>query len=250
KTMFKHKKQSLQLQIERRSRQSGYHPALTQKRLGDGFYEQRLIREQIGQLTGRRFLTGYASDEAQYQALMMNGVTFAQAHQLVPGVALSAAQIAQLTSDIVWLVEQTVNQSRLTPLILTPLILRAGNFGVDEMNRKLNENGVINAAIGSETMLGSPVNAQDTSNTVNTITSGNGSVYQATHQGDFVGTIPGNNPPTGGAGGSFPQTHTEYTGDFPPVDSKSRRDTDKIWGEGQYSQPKKVDPTNIIGAPK
>jgi len=83
-------------------------PALTQKRLGDGFYEQKLIREQVAQLTGRRFLTGYANDEAQYQAMMNNSVTFAQAHQLVPGVALSAAQVAQLTSDIVWLVEKTV----------------------------------------------------------------------------------------------------------------------------------------------
>jgi len=33
-------------------------PATMQKRLGDGFYEQKLIREQINQLTGRRFLTG------------------------------------------------------------------------------------------------------------------------------------------------------------------------------------------------
>lgn len=83
-------------------------PALTQKRLGDGFYEQRLIREQIGQLTGRRFLDGYASDEAQYQALMSAAVTYADTLQLVPGIALSAAQIAQLTSDIVWLVTQEV----------------------------------------------------------------------------------------------------------------------------------------------
>jgi filamentous hemagglutinin len=37
-------------------------PALTQKRLGDGFYEQKLIREQVAQLTGRRFLDGYAND--------------------------------------------------------------------------------------------------------------------------------------------------------------------------------------------
>jgi hypothetical protein len=29
--------------------------------IGDGFYEQKLIREQIHQLTSRRFLTGYAT---------------------------------------------------------------------------------------------------------------------------------------------------------------------------------------------
>ncbi|THF54892.1 two-partner secretion domain-containing protein, partial [Pseudothauera rhizosphaerae] len=86
----------------------GLDPADTQKRLGDGFYEQRLIREQIAQLTGRRYLAGYADDESQYLALMNAGVTFAEALQLVPGVALSPEQIAQLTSDIVWLVEQTV----------------------------------------------------------------------------------------------------------------------------------------------
>jgi filamentous hemagglutinin len=83
-------------------------PNTTQKRLGDGFYEQRLVREQVAELTGKRFIDGYASDEAEYQALMGNAVTFATDHKLRPGVALSADQVAQLTSDIVWLVEKTV----------------------------------------------------------------------------------------------------------------------------------------------
>ncbi|MCZ8256235.1 MAG: S-layer family protein, partial [Polaromonas sp.] len=86
-------------------------PTLIQKRLGDGFYEQKLIRDQVGQLTGRRFLDGYTSEEAQYQALMASGVTVAQQWNLRPGIALTAAQISQLTSDIVWLVEQTVTLS-------------------------------------------------------------------------------------------------------------------------------------------
>lgn len=83
-------------------------PALTQQRLGDGFYEQKLIREQIAQLTGRRFLDGYADDEAQYRALLDNAVTLASEWNLVPGVALTAEQMAQLTSDVVWLVERSV----------------------------------------------------------------------------------------------------------------------------------------------
>lgn len=85
-----------------------FDPATTQKRLGDGFYEQRLVREQIAQLTGRRFLDGHANDEAQYHALMTSALTQVSDLQLIPGVALSAEQMAQLTSDIVWLVEQTV----------------------------------------------------------------------------------------------------------------------------------------------
>ncbi|HUD31948.1 MAG TPA: S-layer family protein, partial [Variovorax sp.] len=76
--------------------------------LGDGFYEQRLIREQVAQLTGYRFLEGLQDDTTEYQALMDAGRTFAQRFALTPGIALTAAQMAQLTSDIVWLVEQTV----------------------------------------------------------------------------------------------------------------------------------------------
>lgn len=88
--------------------QMGYSPDTVQKRLGDGYYEQKLVREQIGELTGRRFLDGYASDEAQYRALLEAGATVASDWGLRPGVALTEAQMAQLTSDIVWLVEQTV----------------------------------------------------------------------------------------------------------------------------------------------
>ncbi|MET3497529.1 two-partner secretion domain-containing protein, partial [Variovorax boronicumulans] len=86
----------------------GLDPNNTLKRLGDGFYEQRLIREQVAQLTGYRYLDGFDSDDAQYAALMNAGVTFAQQYGLRPGIALTDAQMAQLTSDIVWLVEQTV----------------------------------------------------------------------------------------------------------------------------------------------
>ena len=83
-------------------------PALTQKRLGDAFYEQKLVREQVAKLTGRRFLEGYASDEAEYRALIDSGVTYAKQLGLRPGIALTEAQMAQLTSDIVWLVEKQV----------------------------------------------------------------------------------------------------------------------------------------------
>lgn len=83
-------------------------PAGTQQRLGDGFYEQKLIREQVAQLTGRRFVDGYASDEAQYRGMIDSAVTLADQWKLIPGVALTAEQMAQLTSDIVWLVSKDV----------------------------------------------------------------------------------------------------------------------------------------------
>ena len=86
----------------------GLDPAMQQKRIGDGFYEQRLVQDQVAQLTGFRFLEGYGSDEEQYKALMNNGLSFAKQYGLRVGVALSEAQVAQLTSDIVWLEEKTV----------------------------------------------------------------------------------------------------------------------------------------------
>ena len=86
----------------------GLDPALQQKRLGDGYYEQRLVQDQVAKLTGRRFLDGYSSDEEQYKALMNNGLSFAKQHHLRPGIALTPEQIAQLTSDIVWLEEKTI----------------------------------------------------------------------------------------------------------------------------------------------
>ncbi|WP_431022131.1 hemagglutinin repeat-containing protein [Erwinia rhapontici] len=83
-------------------------PDITQKRLGDGFYEQRLVREQLVELTGERYLAGYQSDEDQYKALMEAGVAFGQAFNLVPGVALTASQMANISSDMVWLVARDV----------------------------------------------------------------------------------------------------------------------------------------------
>ncbi|MDQ7970278.1 MAG: filamentous hemagglutinin N-terminal domain-containing protein, partial [Oxalicibacterium faecigallinarum] len=110
-------------------------PSVIQKRIGDGFYEQKLVREQIAQLTGRRFLDGYASDEAQYQALMEAGITHATKWNLVPGIALSAEQVAQLTSDIVWLVAQEVtlpDGSMTTALVPQVYVMpRAGDLAVN-----------------------------------------------------------------------------------------------------------------------
>ncbi|WP_139385647.1 S-layer family protein, partial [Salmonella enterica] len=74
-------------------------PDRLMKRIGDGWYEQRLVREQVIALTGQRYLYGYSNDEAQLRALMNNGITFAHEYHLTPGIALSPEQMALLTSD-------------------------------------------------------------------------------------------------------------------------------------------------------
>ncbi|HYD79066.1 MAG TPA: filamentous hemagglutinin N-terminal domain-containing protein [Paucimonas sp.] len=89
-------------------RQLGQDPAKVLKRLGDSFYEQRLVTEQIVYATGYPFVGDYRDNEEQYQALMQNGVEFGKAFKLTIGVALSEEQMRQLTNDIVWLVERDV----------------------------------------------------------------------------------------------------------------------------------------------
>lgn len=78
------------------------------KRYGDGFEEQQLVDDQLLALTGRRYLDGYSDTQDEYAALMTAGVAFAQQYQLTPGVALTAAQMARLTTNIVWLTPETV----------------------------------------------------------------------------------------------------------------------------------------------
>ena len=78
------------------------------KRLGDGFYEQQLVREQINQLTGRRFLEGQTNDQAQYKTLMNNGAKAAKELGLEVGKGLTAQQMSNLKQDIVWFVEREV----------------------------------------------------------------------------------------------------------------------------------------------
>jgi len=79
-----------------------------QQLLGDAFYETRLVREQIFSLTGKRLLSSSATGDAeQMQALMDSALRAKTSLDLTIGVALSEAQLAQLTEDIVWL-ETTV----------------------------------------------------------------------------------------------------------------------------------------------
>lgn len=96
----------------------GIDPAGIQKRLGDGFYEQRLVREQILALTGKTRLGQHADDDAQYLSLLQAGVALARQHNLRPGVALTPQQVASLTTDVVVLETRTVaGQQVLVPVV-------------------------------------------------------------------------------------------------------------------------------------
>ncbi|MGC1149167.1 hemagglutinin repeat-containing protein [Pantoea agglomerans] len=104
----------------------GYDPSQVHKRLGDGFYEQRLVREQVLKLTGRPSVNGWDA-MAQYQELMNNGSKVAQDFHLVPGVALTPQQIAALQQDIVWLVSETVDTADGPQTVWVPKVYLAQN---------------------------------------------------------------------------------------------------------------------------
>jgi filamentous hemagglutinin len=96
----------------------GDNPANIQKRLGDGYYEQNLVLDQILQLTGRRNLTGTGDAMSQYTALMGNAAAQAAQLGLTLGAPLTSTQIAALQSDIVWLVDTVVDgQHVLSPVV-------------------------------------------------------------------------------------------------------------------------------------
>ena len=98
------------------------------KRLGDGFYEQELIRNQVTQLTGMRYLNGYTNDEEEYMALMDAGIAYAKEYNLKPGIALTKEQMAALTSDMVWLEATSVTVNGKTYEVLYPHVyLKAGS---------------------------------------------------------------------------------------------------------------------------
>jgi filamentous hemagglutinin len=131
--------------------QLNFDPAKTMKRLGDGFYEQKIVREQVTDLTGRYMLNGYSSAEEQYKALMTNGAAYAKQFNLQVGVALTTEQMAQMTSNMVWMVEKEVDgQKVLVPEVYLArsgnIILKADGAVIAADNIEITSSGDVNNA--------------------------------------------------------------------------------------------------------
>ncbi|CUJ39469.1 Filamentous hemagglutinin [Achromobacter xylosoxidans] len=148
------------------------------KRLGDGFYEQKLVAEQIMLASGQRFVGDYTDNETQYKALLTAGADFAVKFGLTVGTTLTEEQMRHLTADIVWLVEQTVTlpdgtqQKVLTPqvyLAVKPGDLRGDGTLIAGRDTQINTTGDVNnsGTLGARNAL--VVNAQNVVNTVGSI---------------------------------------------------------------------------------
>ncbi|WDU64874.1 DUF637 domain-containing protein [Pseudomonas poae] len=111
----------------------GVTPDQSNRRLGDGLYEQRLIREAVVARTGQRYIDGITSDDALYRYLMDNAIAYKDSLNLQLGVSLTAEQVAALTHDIVWMEEAEVNGQK----VLTPVLYLAN------ANNRLAPNGAL-----------------------------------------------------------------------------------------------------------
>ncbi|WP_080436256.1 hemagglutinin repeat-containing protein [Burkholderia ubonensis] len=88
------------------------------KRLGDGFYEQQLVRNQVTGLTGKAVLGPYADLQTMYQSLMAAGADLSKSLDMPMGASLSAEQVSKLTSNVILMETRIVDgQSVLVPVV-------------------------------------------------------------------------------------------------------------------------------------
>ena len=111
------------------------------KRIGDGFYEQQLLADQVLRQTGKHHLEGYTDDETAFKALMDAGISYAKEMNLAPGVALSKEQVASLTSDMIWLEEREVEVNGQKERAVYPIL-----YTKNTSSLKLTEGGSLVSA--------------------------------------------------------------------------------------------------------
>ncbi|CAB3921996.1 hypothetical protein LMG26846_05675 [Achromobacter insuavis] len=181
-------------------RQINQDPGRVLKRLGDGFYEQKQVAEQIMLATGRRFVGDYTDNESQYKALLTAGAGFAGRFGLTLGTALTEDQMRHLTGDIVWMVERVITlpdgsrQKVLAPqvyLAVKPGDLRGDGTLIAGRDTRLNVAGDLtnSGTLGARTAL--IVDARNVRNTVGAIQGGSVDLYARNDIDNLAGLLKG-----------------------------------------------------------
>lgn len=83
-------------------------PMNIQKRLGDGYYEQQLVMQEIMRQTGKSRLQSGLSAEEQYRQLMDAGISVTKSQSIVLGRGLTESEQKNLKEDVVLLVSKSV----------------------------------------------------------------------------------------------------------------------------------------------
>ncbi|WP_228707388.1 two-partner secretion domain-containing protein [Moraxella lacunata] len=114
------------------------------KRLSDGYGEQARIKDEYYLLTGRHINTDYHSNEEAFKQLMDNGIAHAKQFGYTLGTALTPDQMANLTTNIVWLVKQSITYTtkdkdgnsitKIEDVLVPKLYLRSANIAAGTLS--------------------------------------------------------------------------------------------------------------------
>ena len=149
-------------------------PMNIQKRLGDGYYEQQLVMQEIMHQTGKSRLQSGLSAEEQYRQLMDAGISVTKSQSIVLGRGLTEAEQKNLKEDVVLLVSKAVVlPNGKTETVLVPTLYLAPTTKRVEGAANLQAQS-INLSVDTMHTSGSIVADKDVTITGNTIHNDNG----------------------------------------------------------------------------
>ena len=149
-------------------------PMNVQKRLGDGYYEQQLVMQEIMRQTGKSRLQSGLSAEEQYRQLMDAGISVTKSQSIVLGRGLTEAEQKNLKEDVVLLVSKSVVlPNGKTETVLVPTLYLAPNTKRVEGGANLQAKS-INLSVDTMHNSGSIVADKDVTLTGNSIHNDNG----------------------------------------------------------------------------
>ena len=149
-------------------------PMNVQKRLGDGYYEQQLVMQEIIRQTGKSRLQSGLSAEEQYRQLMDAGISVTKSQSIVLGRGLTEAEQKNLKEDVVLLVSKAVVlPNGKTETVLVPTLYLAPTTKRVEGGANLQAQS-INLSVDTMHTSGSIVADKDVTITGNTIHNDNG----------------------------------------------------------------------------
>ena len=149
-------------------------PMNIQKRLGDGYYEQQLVMQEIMRQTGKSRLQSGLSAEEQYRQLMDAGISVTKSQSIVLGRGLTEAEQKNLKEDVVLLVSKSVVlPNGKTETVLVPTLYLAPNTKRVEGGANLQAQS-INLSVDTMHNSGSIIADKDVTLTGNSIHNDNG----------------------------------------------------------------------------
>ena len=107
-------------------RKAGFDPNEHAEVLGDAFWEQQHILEEITRLAASAYLTDNSLSPQEIMKLLLDGaIEVKDELNLTSGVALTKEQTDRLTKDIVWYVEEEITINGVTQKYLVPRLYLA-----------------------------------------------------------------------------------------------------------------------------